>query len=269
VPETRHLPNINHISILAASILIAYTLAGFIILPTRTFSVQLPGLFLEFEINAHTIVSLLVAGMTATGADWLIREHPSYQRHSFQHWLLPALTAWAIGIILFQQPFYVVWWVTFAVGGTVLTLVLIAEYIMVDPEDVRRIPAIIGLTAISFALFLVLVINLRASEIRLFFLLPTITLASFLTSLRSLNLRLQQRWLFLESAVIAICIAQLGAALNYLKVEPVSFGLFLLGPSYALTSFIGGIKEKKNWWVAIIEPAIVLGIVSGFVFLIA
>lgn len=266
--ETRHLPNIHHLSILIASILIAFTLAGFISLPTRSFELQLPGLFLQFEINAHTAVSLIVAGMTATGADWLIRGHPSFQQLSIQHWLLPALTAWAIGIILYQQPFSIVWWVTFAVGGSVLTFVLIAEYIMVDPEDVRRIPAIIGLTAISFALFLVLAINIRVSEIRLIFLLPTIFIASFLTSLRTLGLRLQQKWLFLHSAVIAIAIAQLSAALNYLKIEPVSFGLLLLGPAYALTSFIGGLMEAKSWRLASIEPAFVLGIVWTLAILI-
>ena len=261
MPETRHLPNIHHISILTASILLAYTLAGFVSLPNRSLELQLPGLFLRFELNAHTAVSLIVAGMTATGADWLIRSHPSFNRLSIQHWVLPALTAWAIGMILFQQPFSVVWWVTFAVGGSALTLVLTAEYIMVDPEDLRRIPAIIGLTAISFALFLILAITLRASEIRLIFLVPTIIIASFLTTLRTLNLRLQNKWLYLHSAVIAFAIAQLGAAINYLNIGPVSFGLVLLGPAYALTSFIGGLMEAKSWQSASIEPAFVLGIV--------
>ncbi len=265
--ETRHLPNIHHLSILTASILIAYTLAGFIFLPTRGFDIQLPGLFLHFEITAHTVVSLIVAGMTATGVDWLIRGHPSFQGLSIQYWLLPALTAWAIGIILFQQPFSVVWWITFAVGGSVLTMVMIAEYIMVDPEDVRRIPAIIGLTAISFALFLVLVISLRASEIRLVFLLLAIVIASFLVSLRTLHLRLQQKWLYLHSAIIAIAIAQLSAALNYIRIEPVTFGLLLLGPAYALTSFIGGLMENKSWRVASIEPVFVLVMVLGLAIL--
>jgi hypothetical protein len=268
VPETRHLPNIHHISILTASILLAYTLAGFISLPTHSFEFQLPGLFLQFEISANTVVSLIVAGMTATGADWLIRSHPSFQRLSIQHWVLPALTAWAIGMVLFQQPFSVVWWVTFAVGGSVLTLVLTAEYIMVDPEDVRRIPAIIGLTAISFALFLVLAITIRASEFRLIFLIPTIAIASFFTTLRTLNLRLQNKWLLLHSAIIAIAISQLSAAINYLKIEPVSFGLLLLGPAYALASFIGSLMEAKSWQLASIEPALVLGVVWTLAILI-
>ena len=139
---------------------------------------------------------------------------------------------------------------------------------MIDPDDSRSIPAIIGLTAISFALFLVLAITIRASEVRLFFLLPTIATASFLTSLRTLHLRLQHKWLYLHSAIIAISITQLSAALNYIQIEPVSFGLVLLGPAYALTSFIGALTEKKSWRVAIIEPVFVLGIVWGIAILI-
>lgn len=266
VIETRHLPNINRISILAAAILIAYTLAGFISMPARDFSIQLPGLFLEFQINAKVIIALIVAGMTASGADWLMRDHPSFQeRFSIQHWLLPALTAWAIGIILFQQPFSILWWITFAIGGGTLILVLIAEYIMVDPEDVRRIPAIIGLTAISFALFLTLAISIRATEGRLFLLLPTITSACFLTCIRTLHLRLQMKWAYLHTGIIAIIIGQLSAALNYLNIEPVTFGLILLGPAYALNSLIGGMLERKHWPQTIAEPVIVLLIVWSVV----
>lgn len=268
MPETKHLPNIQHTSILAASILLTYTLAGFISLPARYFAIQLPGLFLEFEISSNTVIAIMVAGMTATGADWLIRDHPSYLGSSIQHWLLPALTAWAIGIVLFQQPFSILWWITFAVGGSTLTLVLIAEFILVDPQDVRRIPAIIGLTSISFALFLLLTIVIRASEVRLFLLLPTITIASFLTSLRTLNLRQPQRWLYLHSAIIAIAIGQIAATLNYLKIEPVTFGLLLLGPTYALTSFIGGVMENKPWRDSLTEPVFVLLIVWGTAILI-
>ena len=138
--EIKYLPNINRVSTLAAAILLAYTIAGFITLPTQDLSIQLPGLFLEFQVNTNVIITLLVSGMTATGADWLIREHPSFnQRLSIQHWFLPALTAWAIGTILFQQPFSILWWVTIAVGGGTLILILIAEYITVDPDDVRQI----------------------------------------------------------------------------------------------------------------------------------
>lgn len=267
--ETKHLPNINHISMLAAAIFLAYTLAGFVSLPPRTISIQFPGLFLEFQINAKVIIAILVAGMTATGADWLIRDHPSFKGgNSIQHWLLPALTAMAIGIILFQQPFSILWWIIFGVGGGTLILVLIAEYIMVDPDDFRRIPAIIGLTAISFALFLTLAITIRAAEVRLFLLLPTISIACFLTCLRTLHLRLQKKWAYLHTGIIAIFIGEFSAALNYLNIEPVTFGLILLGPAYALNSLMGSFLEKKQLQQTIVEPAFVLLIVWAFALII-
>jgi hypothetical protein len=263
VPETRHLPNINRISVLSAAILLAYTVAGFISLPSRNLEIQLPGVILEFKIDAQLIISVLVAGLTATGADWLVREHPSFQEKStIEHWLLPSLTAWVIGLILYQQPFSILWWIIFAVGGTTLVLVLIAEYIMVDPEDVRHIPATIGLTALSFALFLTLAIAIRANEIRLFLMVPTIVVTCGLTSLRTLHL-LHKKWALIPTAVVAIIIGQLSAALNYIRIEPIMFGLVLLGPAYALTSLVGGFLERKNWRQIIAEPIFVLVIVWG------
>jgi hypothetical protein len=269
VPEKKHLPNINRISILASAILLAYTLAGFITIPSRDFSIQLPGLFLVFQFNNQIVIAFFVAGLTATGADWLVREHPAFkERFTIQHWLLPALSAWVIGLILFQHPFGILWWIIFAVGGTILILILVAEYIMVDPEDVRHIPSVIGLTAISFALFLTLSITIRAAETRLFLLVPTISIACGLSSLRTLHLRLHKRWAFTSTAVIAIMIGQLSAALNYLRIAPVPFGLILLGPAYALTSLIGGVLERKYWRQIIAEPIFVLVIVWGFAILI-
>jgi hypothetical protein len=98
VLKHRHLPDPERLSILAATILLAYALARFIDLPGREIAVQLPGIYLSIQINIKTIVALLVAGLTATGADWLLRDHPAIGKaRSFEHWLLPALTAWVIG----------------------------------------------------------------------------------------------------------------------------------------------------------------------------
>jgi len=265
VTESRNLPNIfDRISILSAAILLAYILAGFVSLPAQDLALQLPGFYLEIQINVQVVIAFLVAGLSATGVDWLVRDHPGFrEKYTFQHWLLPALTAWAIGMALFQQPFGNQWWAIFVVGGGALILVLIAEYTVVDPTDVRQFPATIGLIALSFALYLILIITIRAIETRLFILLPTIFLATGLTSLRTLHLRLQGRWAFTHTAVIAIIIGQLSAALNYLPIEPVTFGLVLLGPAYALTSLVGGFLAGRNWRQAIGEPIFVLVIIGG------
>lgn len=274
--QPRSLPNADRLSVLAATILLAYALARFINLPERELAVQLPGVYLSVQINIHTIVALLVAGLTASGADWLLRDHPALDRHNpgkrgapsgkqstLEHWLLPALTAWVIGLPLSQLPPGPMWWAGFALGGGVLMLVLVAEYIVVDPEDIRQPPAAAGLTAVSFALYLALAVALRFAGIRLFLLLPALSITAGLVSLRAMHLRLHGRWAFVQAAVIALIIGQIAAALHYWPLAPVTYGMVLLGPAYALTSLISSLEEAEPLRKALIEPLAVLIIVWG------
>ena len=262
--KSRYLPNPDRLSVLAATILLAYALTNFINLPEKAFTLHLPGMILVYTFNSRTLVVLIAAGLTASGTDWLLRDHPALKGGStIEHILLPALTAWVIGIPLFQLPYGLAWWAVFAIGGTVLTLVLVAEYIVVDPEDVRHALASAGLTAVSYALFLILAIVLRSAGERLFLLLPALSLAAALVSLRTLHLRLVGRWKLLETIVIAMVVGQFAAGLQYLPLSPVAFGLGVLGPAYALTSLIGGLEEGEPPRQAVIEPLIVIVIAWG------
>jgi hypothetical protein len=265
----RHLPDADHLSILVGTILLAFALAHFIRLPVRQLSIQLPGVYLVINFGVQELVALLVALLTATGADWLLRGHPQRGKHRLvEHWLLPGLTAWAIGLPLLQLPLTPVWWIGFALGGVLLILVLAAEYISIDPEDVRQPPAAAGLTAVSFALFLVLVAGLRFANTRLFLLLPALGLASGLVSLRTVHLRLHNRWAFLEAGLVSLITVQFAAALHYMPVSPVSFGLVLLGPAYTLTNLLGSLAEGEPLRQAVLEPAVVLALIWGAAFLI-
>jgi len=253
----RHLPEADRLSILAATILLAYALASFVDLPARELSMQLPGIYLVVELNARSVAALLVAGLTASGADWLLRTHPSVKgHHTFEHWLVPALTALVIGVPLSQISGAPQWWLGFIAGGALLMLVLVAEYITVDPNDVRQPIAAAGLTTVSFALYLILAIALRYSGLRLFLVLPPLALAAWLVSLRTLHLRLHGRWVFLQAGVVALVSGQLAAALHYLPLSPISFGLFLICPVYALTSLLASLAEDEPIRQAIIEPLV-------------
>jgi len=264
VERPRFLPNPDRLSIIAATIMLAYASTNFINLPSRTLGLQLPSFYLAVNINVRTVIALIVAGLTATGADWLLNDHPALQgKRTFQHWLLPALTALVIGIPLYLLPFSTQWLVAFALGGALLMLVLVAEYIAVDPEDTRYSIASAGLTAVSFAIFLVLAIALRSAGIRLFLTLPALTLASLLVVLRTLNLRLGGLWAILLSLALALIIAQIAAGLNYLPLSPTKYGLALIGPAYALTTFVGNMVEGIPFRRAIIGPVLVLMIVWG------
>lgn len=194
----------------------------------------------------------------------MLQEHPAIKNKStFEHWLLPSLTAWVIGLPLYQLPNGPLWWAGFLIGGVLLMAVLVAEYITVDPDDVRQPAAAAGLTAVSFALFLALAIALRYAGIRLFLIVPALGLAAGLVSLRTLHLRLHGRWAFIEAGIITLITGQIAAALHYLPLAPVPFGLALLGPAYALTSLIANLADEEPLQQAIIEPGLVLGILLG------
>lgn len=247
---------------LAAMILLAYALTPFVDLTGREFSIELPGFYLSFEIDERTIVALLVACLTASGAEWLLREHPAiHDRPTIQHWLLPSLTAWVLGSLLFQLPIGAVWWSVFAIGGILLMLVLVAEYIVVDPDDIRYSLASAGLIAVSFALFLTLTIALHSAGTRLFFILPALMLAGGLVCLRTLRLRSQSGWKLMETSAIVLIVAQITAALHYWPLSSITYGLLLVGPTYALTTLVGGLEEGKSLRQALPEPLVVLFVV--------
>jgi hypothetical protein len=260
--KRRYLPNADRLSVLAAIILLAYALTPFVELPGRSLSIEIPGFFLSIEINLRTLVASLVACLTATGADWLLRDHPAIgDGPTVQHWLLPSLTAWVLGIPLFQLPFGAMWWAVFAIGGVLLMMVLVAEYIVVDPEDIRYAPASAGLIAVSFALFLTLAIVLHSAGTRLFLILPALMLAGGLVSLRTLRLRSQSGWKILEALMIVLIVGQVTAALHYWPLSSISFGLAVLGPTYSLTTLVSGLDEGKPLRQALLEPTVVLLVV--------
>jgi hypothetical protein len=247
---------------LAAIILLAYALTPFIELPGRDLSIELPGFFLAVEINIRTLVAFLVACLTASGVDWLLRDHPAIGKGpTIQHWFLPSLTAWVLGLSLFQLPFGVVWWAVFAIGGILLMLVMIAEYIVVDPQDIRYAPASAGLTAVSFALFLTLAIVLHSAGTRLFLILPALILAGGLVSLRTLRLRSQSGLKILGAMVTVLILGQFAAALHYWPLSSITYGLAVLGPTYAMTTLVSGLEEGKSLRQALLEPALVLLVV--------
>ena len=275
--KVQNFPHFDRISVLAATTLLAYAMGRFVDLPVRTFEYQIWGIFLNIELNANTVVAVFVAGLTASGADWLIRQHPEiHEKSTLQHWVLPGLTALVLGAILNTLTQGVLWWIVFTIGAALLILVLLAEYMVVSPHDVSYPVAVAGLTALSFALFLVLAITLKNNGTRLFFLGPPLAISAGLISARYIYLRLNLqdnftpdngRMALMAAVVIALITGQLATAFHYWSLSPIGFGLALLGPSYGLTNFVGNLTDGRDIRQALVEPALIwLGIWAAAVF---
>ncbi|WP_298005271.1 MULTISPECIES: hypothetical protein [Anaerolinea] len=260
--DHEHLPDRNRMSVVIAAVMLAYAITPFVQIAPLVLQTQLPGLFLSFTIDFSTLSSLLAAALAATGSWWLLLDHPLYPtwQNRGRHWLLPALTAWVIGVPLNSLEAGPEWWALFGLGGVFLVIVLLAEYIAFDPEDVRHAPAAIGLTALSFALFLLLSVSLKATGLRLFLTFPAITLAVGLAALRTLYLRLGGVWHWKGALVVALVTAQIASALHYFPLSALQYGLLLTGLAYALTSIVTAYEEERTGSGLWLEPTLMFGI---------
>ena len=241
-----YLPSADRVGVLIASVLLTYALTRIIQSPRFTLTVTLPGFYFAYPLTLGTAMTVLAAALGATGMDWLTRSHPSLgKRSNIEHLLLPTLTTLLIGVPLGILPDGAVWWIGFASGAFLLVGVFLAEYITIDPAAPNYAPARAGLTALAFALFLILTTALRFSGIRMFLLVPVLFLTAGLISLRILHLDGTDRWDFPWAAGIGIVCAQIGAGLHYWPLTPIQFGLALIGPLYALTILSANLNTEN------------------------
>jgi hypothetical protein len=258
--EPHYLPDPNRVSVLTASVLLAFALTRVLNAP-QVYSWRLPlGNFnLTLAFNLNTVIVLLAAGMTATGMDWLLSTHPSLKKGgSREHWLIPTLTVLVTGIALYTLPNTPIWWLGFGLAAALFLVVILSEFVVVDPNDARYAGATAILTVLGFVIFLILAVALKAASARLIFLAPALFLAGGLAALRTLHLRLNERWEITWAVGIGLVTTQLGAAMHYLPLTPVRFGLGLLAPLYALTILAVSLADGNPIRRAFFEPTVML-----------
>ncbi|MBI5839012.1 MAG: hypothetical protein HZB19_02810 [Chloroflexi bacterium] len=259
-----YLPDVDRLGVLVASVLLTYALTRLVQSPRFTLSLILPGFYFAFPLTFSTGMTLLAAGLTATGMDWLIRGHSSLgAKSTIENLLLPTLTTFIIGAPLALLPNDTSWWVGFGVGAMLIVAVFLAEYVVVEPSAPYYAIARAGLTALSYALFLILVTALRISGIRMFLLIPAIFIVTGLISLRILHLDGTDRWDFPWAIGIGLVCAQVSAGLHYWPLTPIQFGLALTGPLYALSMLSTSVAENIPFKRAILGPGIVIGLTWG------
>jgi len=256
---SRRLPDSERFSVLIAVILLAYASARFVNLPLRTFSLEIAGFFLPLQFNINTVLSILVAAITASGMDWILRGHPkSEEGFNYSHWLLPALTAWVISLPLANLPLSPLWWLAFLIGAILLTLLIIAEYVSVDPNDRYYTLVATALSALAYGMFLTLAISLKALEARLVLSIPALAIAAFLISYRIQLLRSPEKAEGLPLLGVAFISVEFAGALHYWPLTAISYGLALLGLLYAMNNFLFSINDGESAFEAAKEPSAVL-----------
>jgi hypothetical protein len=257
----RHTPDANRLSILSAGVLLTYALPRVLDTPSPILNWNLFGLLaIEIPLDLNLLTIFMAAAMTAAGMNWILRGHPAYDEEiNLQHWILPALSAFALGIPLYNLDPGPAWWVSFFIGGTLLLMVFVAEYIALDSSDTRYTVASAGLNAVAFSLFLILSSALSFANVRLILFLLVLFPAAGLVSLRAIHLR-TGKWEWQWALVIGVICSQIAAALHYWPLSPVGHGLMTLGPLYVLTNLVIKLDEEVSHRHILIEAGIYFGL---------
>ena len=256
-----HFPDRDKLSVVTAAMAIAMLSGHFVHLPAWEVTLRLPGFVLPLRIGMPGVMALLIAALTVAGVDWILSDHPALAgRSTLPHWLLPALTAWVLEVLLQRLPGGAAWWGILFGGIALWFLVMLAEYIVVDGEDLRYPLAATGLTALGFLLFFLLAVAVRSAGVRLFFTAPMLGLAAGTVALRAFNLQLHGLWRPVEAIFILASATQLAAAFHYLPIPPAAYGLILTAVTYAATVYIGNLLEEEPPSQAMVEPLVVLGL---------
>ncbi len=270
------LPDLNHLSLLVSTILVAYTLTHFVSIPPLDFDLSLLGILFPIRVNFTTLVAWLVAGLTASGTAWLLQGHPSTKIEkepalsTVIHWLLPSFTALVLMGAINMLSYGRTWWLAALGSGLILILVLTAEYIVMDSSSRFFIPAEVSITGLSIVLFLILAISLHSTETRLFYRVPIISFGALLVYLRILDLRQPGNWALVHGSVSFLVIGQIAAGLHYWPVGSVGFGLALTGSLYGLVEIQDALPDNtqslqtKN----LIGPILILILSWGLAFIL-
>jgi hypothetical protein len=263
--NTQRFPNINRVSVVVATILLSYALIQFFPDPESAQTIAIGGFLIPFSLDYATLITIAVAAITASGTDWILRSHPELAgRSSIPHLFLPAIAAWVINILLNNMADTPLKWGIFLAGGVFLFAVILSEYIVIFQEDYRHLLAIALLTALSYGLFLALTVSLESADQRLIISVPAIALGAGILSMRVLQLQTATEWPLAQAGACMLVTTQIGAALHYLPISPLSHGLFLFGALYFTINFNTNMLENNPVRQAIIESTVPLVIISGF-----
>lgn len=213
---------------MTALILLAYALIRIAELPTIAPEITIAGLILRFEINTRLIMLSLAATLAAAGADWLLRSHPSASEKvsTAEHWILPGLASLGLGAILSRFPEGLGLWFGLPVAAALLTAVLVAEFIIFDPDDPRYDLVALSLRTLAYLLLAGSLFAVNGSGLRAIFAVPSTFAAATAVSWRLMRLEEVSVGVALRFAIIiGFVAAQLTWALHYWPIPPLQIAL--------------------------------------------
>ncbi len=263
--STRTTPDTGHLSVFTATLALALLMARLVNLPfTWEVTLALPGLYVPVRLTTASLSGILIAVLCFGGTLGMLSRHPGLHQKRpgwpvlLSHAVLPMVAAWGLEILLQRLPLGPVWLLAFGLGMVLLLFVLLAEFVVADPNDLRYPWAATTVNALGYLILFVLTYSLHAAGWRLVYALPILGLAVALVTLRALRLKFPERWLPVEALLVALVALHPAAAWRYFSMASVPYAILVVGIGYAAMLFTANVLEGQTLREAISEPLLAL-----------
>lgn len=225
--------NRDRLSVLIALILLTSVLFRFVQLPRVTRQFHLLGSPLEVNLTGVGLRVLLVAGLAAMGARYILAAHPDapgrLPRPLYFSWVLPGLLGGTAAYLVELAPTDVVW-----AGGLLLSMLVIglavaAEFAALSPHHPAATRARLGLNILAYLLALLFFYLIYRTRARSLVTATEVTLVAFLIALDLLGVaETRAARVVLYAAVIGLLVGEATWALNYWRLDNWTASLLLL-----------------------------------------
>lgn len=245
----------DRISVLVAMVLLGLTAERLISLPTRIVQGIVLGSPLSLGLNTATILSALLAGLTAFGTEGVIRAHPralsEELTHTWVFWALPCALVVVATQLLPLAPSRLYWLLGLITTAILLALAEAAAYRTIDPTapGARRSRGFLNLLTYGLAVLLFVVVY--QSRTRSLISGTWNLIVGFMLTLEILRESGRPVGQILPYAIASgLVLGEATWALNYWRGATLSAGLLLLVGFYLMSGMAHQfIQGRLNRWV--------------------
>lgn len=262
--------NRDRLSVLIALILLTSVLFRFVQLPQVTRRFHLLGSPLEVNLTGTGLLVVLVAGLAAMGARYVLAAHPDapdrLPRPLYFSWVLPSLLGGMAAYLVELAPTEVVWG-----GGLLLAILLIgvtvsAEFAALSPRHPASTRARLGLNILAYLLALLFFYLIYRTRARSLVTATEITIVAFLIALNLLGVaETRAARVVLYAGIIGLIVGEATWALNYWRLDNWTASLLLLLIFYLITGMVQQHLLDRLKPAVLLEFGIVIAMVLGLV----
>lgn len=252
---------------LTAVILLIFVLVSLVSDVVLPISVRFIRFSLDIRLTTMDLLGPVVALIAAVGVYTSISTRSVLSdRTRVLYLIVPFASTYSLGMLLDSVAFGIGWMVILFFGGILIYSVFYAESFLCDRSDPRSPLAAVLVTALAYAAAAQVFIGIQAASTRLVLLLPVLFGSTALISLRIFYLESSRPEIVWQSVVMALLVSEIGAALYYLPLAPISFGIALFGFYYGAMNVVmvrrSGYSlkvavRKTGWFIATILPVFI------------